>query len=90
SAQNVPAEVVPLVNAVNEALNRLDIGYGKHKRFLADAAHELRTPIAILQTRLEDLASGPVQARLLADVARLSLMAEQLLDLQRLDQQPRQ
>lgn len=90
SVENVPAEVVPLVKAVNEALNRLDEGYGRHKRFLADAAHELRTPIAILQTRLEDLASGPDQGRLLADVARLSIMAEQLLDLQRLDQQPRQ
>ncbi|QCI64024.1 sensor histidine kinase [Phreatobacter stygius] len=88
SAENVPAEVAPLVNAVNDALNRLDEGYDRHKRFLADAAHELRTPIAILQTRLEDLASGPEQGRLLADIARLSLTAEQLLDLQRLDQQP--
>ncbi|MEO5756175.1 MAG: HAMP domain-containing sensor histidine kinase [Mesorhizobium sp.] len=86
---NVPAEVAPLVKAVNEALNRLDEGYGRHKRFLADAAHELRTPIAILQTRLEDLASGQDQDRLLADVARLSLMADQLLDLQRLDHEPR-
>ena len=53
--QDVPSEIVPLVSAVNDALHRLDEGYERHKRFLVDAAHELRTPIAILQTRLESL-----------------------------------
>ncbi len=41
----VPSEIVPLVNAVNNALARLDEGYERHKRFLADAAHEIRTPM---------------------------------------------
>lgn len=86
--QGVPAEVLPLVTAVNDALVRLDDGYERHQRFLIDAAHELRTPIAILQTRLESLARSPETARLLEDVARLSIVAEQLLDLQRLKQQP--
>jgi signal transduction histidine kinase len=81
----MPAEIAPLVTAFNAALDRLDDGYARHKRFLADAAHELRTPIAILATRLDSLDPGPGQTRLAADVARLSLMAEQLLDLQRLD-----
>jgi signal transduction histidine kinase len=85
---SVPAEVMPLVTAVNDALGRLDEGYERHHRFLADAAHELRTPIAILQTRLESLPRGPETTRLLEDVARLSIVAEQLLDLQRLKQQP--
>jgi signal transduction histidine kinase len=84
----VPAEVMPLVVAVNDALGRLDDGYERHHRFLADAAHELRTPIAILQTRLDSLPRGPETTRLLEDVARLSIVAEQLLDLQRLKQQP--
>src|SRR5216684_4369042 len=83
----VPSEIVPLVSAVNDALRRLDEGYERHKRFLVDAAHELRTPIAILQTRLESLALGPDQARVLEDVARLSTLADQLLDLQRVNQQ---
>jgi len=83
----VPAEIVPLVSAVNDALSRLDEGYERHKRFLVDAAHELRTPIAILQTRLESISLGPDQARVLEDVARLSTLADQLLDLQRVDQQ---
>src|SRR6185369_9977777 len=55
SVERIPLEVVPLVTAVNDALARLDQGYARHKRFVADAAHELRTPIAILNTRLESL-----------------------------------
>jgi len=85
-AQNVPVEVSPLVTAVNDALKRLDEGYERHKRFLADAAHELRTPIAILQTRAESLSKGPERTRLLEDIARLATLAEQLLDLQRLNE----
>lgn len=85
--QDVPSEIVPLVSAVNDALHRLDEGYERHRRFLVDAAHELRTPIAILQTRLESLSLGPDAARVLEDVARLSTLADQLLDLQRVSQQ---
>jgi signal transduction histidine kinase len=85
SVERIPLEVVPLVNAVNDALARLDQGYARHKRFVADAAHELRTPIAILNTRLESLAPGPDKTRLLEDSARLATLAEQLLDIQRLD-----
>ena len=85
--QDVPSEIVPLVSAVNGALRRLDEGYERHKRFLVDAAHELRTPIAILQTRLESLSLGPGAGRVLEDVARLSTLADQLLDLQRVNQQ---
>ncbi|AWM07770.1 sensor histidine kinase [Bradyrhizobium symbiodeficiens] len=85
SVDRIPLEVVPLVTAVNDALARLDQGYARHKRFVADAAHELRTPIAILNTRLESLAPGPDKTRLLEDTARLATLAEQLLDIQRLD-----
>ncbi|MBZ9987572.1 HAMP domain-containing histidine kinase [Mesorhizobium sp. BH1-1-5] len=83
----VPKEVTPLVDAVNAALSRLDAGYARHKRFLTDAAHELRTPVAILNTRLAALPATPERARLLQDAARLSTLADQLLDLQRLDRQ---
>ena len=86
--QDVPSEIVPLVSAVNDALRRLDEGYERHRRFLVDAAHELRTPIAILQTRLESLSLGSDAGRVLEDVARLSTLADQLLDLQRVNQQP--
>lgn len=86
SLDKVPAEVVPFVNAVNHALDRLDKGYEGHKRFLADAAHELRTPIAILTTRIASLPAGPERTRLLEDTTRLTILTGQLLDLQRLDQ----
>ena len=82
---DVPEEAAALVRAVNGALARLDEGYARHQRFLADAAHELRTPIAILNMRLEGLPAGPERARLLEDAARLSLLAGQLLDAQRLE-----
>lgn len=82
----VPIEIAPLVKAINAALDRLDKGYERHRRFLADAAHELRTPIAILSTRVASLEAGPEKTHLLEDATRLSVMAGQLLDLQRLDQ----
>ncbi|MDB5438553.1 MAG: histidine kinase, partial [Caulobacteraceae bacterium] len=82
----VPREVAPLVKAVNDALERLDVGQAQRSQFLADAAHELRTPIAILLTRIEGLPPGPDRERILADVQRLADTAEQLLDVQRLEQ----
>lgn len=85
--QAVPRELQPLVQAFNAALERLSEGYDAHDRFLAGAAHELRAPIAILEARIETLGAGPERMRLLADVARLSNLAEQLLDLQRLGKQ---
>lgn len=90
SVEEVPMEVIPFVKAVNDALGRLDKGYERHKRFLADAAHELRTPIAILTTRVSSLPTGPEKTRLLEDATRLTVLTGQLLDLQRLDQQPNQ
>ena len=86
-ADNVPDEIRPLVKAVNDALGRLDRGYERHKRFLSDAAHELRTPVAILTTRIAALPPSTERTRLLQDAARLSTMTDQLLDLQRLDRQ---
>lgn len=85
SSAHVPDELHSLVRAVNAALQRLDDGIERRQHFLADAAHELRTPIAILQTRIESLPEGEQRSRLLLDVARLANLANQLLDLQRLD-----
>lgn len=82
---DVPEEVLPLVSAVNDALGRYDEGHERRRRFLVDAAHELRTPVAILSARLESMPPSPERARLLQDVARLSVLAEHLLNLQRLD-----
>lgn len=85
SSAHVPEELHSLVGAVNAALQRLDEGMERRQRFLADAAHELRTPIAILQGRIELLSDSRERTRLMLDVARMANLANQLLDLERLD-----
>lgn len=83
SEKEVPREIEPLVRAVNDALSRLDAGHDRQRRFIAAAAHELRTPIALLQAKVEagDLAT---RRQFSGTVARLANLAEQLLDLHRL------
>lgn len=85
-AEQVPKEIAPLIAAVNRALDRLEEGYSSQARFMTDAAHELRTPVAILQTRIESLAASNERDLLMKDVTRLGLLCEQLLDLQRINQ----
>lgn len=83
SRDDVILELQPLVDAFNAALGCIDEDVSQRRRFFATAAHELRTPIAILQTRLEASPAGPERDRLLLDVGRLAQTAEQLLDMQR-------
>lgn len=85
SMERVPDELHSLVRAVNGGLQRLDDGIERRHRFIAGAAHELRTPITILQARLELMHGGEQQGKLLLDVARLANLANQLLDLERLE-----
>jgi signal transduction histidine kinase len=82
--QGVPAEILPLVSATNAAFARLEREHNRQRQFIANAAHELRTPIAILGIRLDELPEGRVKQRLRLDVRRLTMLANQLLDLQRL------
>ncbi|MBW9088124.1 HAMP domain-containing histidine kinase [Rhizobium wenxiniae] len=81
--EDVVEELQPLVDAFNSALGRIDEDVTQRRRFFANAAHELRTPIAILQTRLEAFGPSGEKERLLMDVQRLAQTAEQLLDMQR-------
>ncbi|MGX0975846.1 two-component system sensor histidine kinase TctE [Roseovarius sp. MBR-51] len=80
----VPQEIAPLVRAVNDALRRLDDGYERQQRFIASASHELRTPIAVLASKVDAADNRAVRA-LSLDVQRLATMTEQLLDLHRLE-----
>jgi signal transduction histidine kinase len=84
--EGIPKEVAPLVIAFNGTLERLESELKKRQRFLIDASHELRTPIAIMQTRIDGMHDGQERKRLLSDVARLAETAEQLLDFERNDQ----
>ena len=82
-AEGMPAEVAPLVAAVNLALSRLEDGYAVQRAFIADAAHELRTPLAVLEAHIE--AMGPAAAPLLPDAAAMTRLVNQLLDVARVD-----
>ncbi len=77
---DVPREILPLVIAVNRALDRLEQGFRWQRKFTADAAHELRTPLAILRTRIETLPDQRAAETLYRDVEGMSRVVSQLLD----------
>jgi two-component system sensor histidine kinase TctE len=90
SAEGVPGEVRPLVNSINDLLGRLDHALTLQARFIADAAHQLKTPIAALRTQLEVALREQDPARLRESVEasypgleRLQRLASQLLSLAR-------
>jgi signal transduction histidine kinase len=83
--QGMPREILPLVKAVNQALDRLDRGFRTQREFTADAAHELRTPLAILRARIDTLEDTTVREALRQDIAGMSRIVSQLLDIAELE-----
>ena len=75
----VPAEMMTLVDSMNGALARLDAGTARMRRYTANAAHELRTPLAIMRARLEDEEEPSFKSDLLRDASQLQAIVEQLL-----------
>ena len=82
---DIPSEILPLVAAINQALDRLEQGFRVQREFTADAAHELRTPLAILRTRIDTLTDRQVSQALLRDIEGMSRIVSQLLDIAELD-----
>ena len=83
--ERIPSEILPLVTAVNQAFDRLENGFRAQRQFTADAAHQLRTPLAILRTRIETLDKGSGAQELLADIEGMSRIVSQLLEIAELD-----
>lgn len=78
-------EVAALVATLNRALARVQNAMGVLKGFTADAAHELRTPLSVLQLRIEALPEGEPKRRLHEDVQAMTRLVNQMLDLSRAD-----
>lgn len=85
SERAVPSELLPLVRAMNGALGRLEQEHQRQRDFIADVAHELRTPLAVVRLQLDLLGHSDVSAALQRDLAGMERLVAQLLDLARLE-----
>jgi len=78
---SAPREVAPLVEAFNAMLDRLETGWRAQRNFSANAAHELRTPLAILRTQVESLLEADERRAASEEFERLGRLIAQLLAL---------
>jgi signal transduction histidine kinase len=82
--KGIVGELLPIVRAFNGALDRLQEAFERRKRFIADVAHELRTPLAVLNMHVEALPLADRKPDLQRTVFRLGQMVGQMLDSERL------
>lgn len=90
--QHAPSELAPVIHALNEQFARMESALERERRFSADVAHELRTPLATTMINLENIQAhqAPSETRAALDgaqrsVAALARRVEQLLALARLE-----
>ena len=83
-----PLEALPLIRTVNRLAEQLRRAFDKQGFFLSSAAHELRTPLAILRTRLDLLPDGPQKDALCEDARRINKTVNDLLEFMRLRDAP--
>ncbi len=90
SEAGLPQEIQPLAQALNQLLRRLDLSISAQRSFIADAAHELKTPLTALNLQIqlaERAADAPDRSAAFADVKqgleRASHLVHQLLTLAR-------
>ena len=81
-------EIAALARTLNQMLSRLDRSSNRQRAFVADAAHELRSPLASLRTQIEVQQSTGVSDTpdLLTEVERMSRLVDDLLLLARIDE----
>jgi signal transduction histidine kinase len=77
----LPLEILPLVEAVNALLDKVESDRERKQFFLATAAHEMRTPLTLIRIRLEEMLDEDIRSHLRSDVRRLSSLVEDLLRL---------
>lgn len=89
--QEVPEEIKPVIDELNKLFYRLQEGFEREKRFAADAAHELRTPLAALKAQAQvalntnDIdAKNQALQKLIASVNRSTHIVQQLLTMSKL------
>lgn len=95
SIDNLPNEIVPMVNALNSLFGQLEIAFEHERRFTADASHELRTPLAGLLTQVQvalktqdEQIQRQALKRIEQAVNKMSYMVQQLLTFSRIDSGP--
>ncbi|WP_245502245.1 sensor histidine kinase [Bradyrhizobium betae] len=84
SLSEVPTELKPLVEALNRAFGEIDAYIRMQRRFLGNAAHQLRTPLTLLRAKIEDVPEPGLKVELVRDVRRLTSLVSAMLDLARL------
>ncbi|MAY63250.1 MAG: hypothetical protein CML29_13670 [Rhizobiales bacterium] len=85
AGSSAPAEIQPLIAAVNHSLDSIEAGARAQRDFSIHAAHELRTPLADLKLRLENIRSVPDRDAAMQDIDAMARLIEQLLQIARLD-----
>jgi signal transduction histidine kinase len=80
----VPVELTALVSALNRAFDEINAYIQRQRRFLGNAAHQLRTPLTLLRAKIEDVTEPALKAELVRDVRRLTSLVSAMLDLARL------
>jgi two-component system sensor histidine kinase TctE len=91
AAPDAPRELLPLVDATNEVMGRLQHLLDNQKRFVRDAAHQLRTPLAVLKVQVQSALRGDMDARdalgeINQTVDRATQLANQMLALAKVEQ----
>jgi signal transduction histidine kinase len=84
-SKGIPTEILPLVTSFNKALDRLDEGLTRQREFNANAAHQLRTPLAVLAANIDTMPDAAVAEKLRHDVQLMTRIVHQLLLVARLE-----
>lgn len=90
-ASDIPLEIQPLTDATNQVMKRLQHALDHQKRFVRDAAHQLRTPLAVLKVQVQSALRGDIAAPLALQeiqetVDRATTLANQMLSLAKVEQ----